>query len=1284
MIRILWILFFTGCAFIGSAQERKNNIYAVVIGISNYESKNIRQLVYSHKDAQLFAQWLQSTSGGNVPGSNIRVLLNEQATIAAIYNALDWLKQQCKEGDDVYIYFSGHGDIETVDNRNKGYLLAYNTPPHNYPNNAVSVEQLNEDANYLTLQKKARVVIITDACHSGKLAGDFFKGKQWVAQQLQQVLNNEIRLASCAADEEAAEGEFWDGGRGVFSYYLLRGLYGQADIVKDKQITFDELQQYINTSFKADEYLQLLNHKQAPVTDGNPLLVMARVDSSSVQQNQPQQKLIPAAVEPIDAFFNHALTYPFENFIAFGSLPPLTENTFASYIIEQCIVQDSIDNTTTDASGKKSIYLSAYSDTLELLKKQLLTDASLRKQFNEKFVELVQTNAQAMINAYLNGEESELEKRQYYYSGSRNYNDFLPMIKLALTLIPSNHHLTQVLQINLHYLSGVLARLQMATSKKTDSLVKAAFQHQYKTLELEPYAAYVHNELANLYVHRKIFDSAQYHFDMASALASTWAIPWSNQIRMNLMLKNNKKATMALHKADSLQPNLSYVYMNAGILMERKQQLLEAISYYERAAKLNPVHFLPFERLGYLYLQTGSYENANACFIKAASLKNDFAINDNYFRYGVELGGFPPVEPSAFLGSCFDKSNLVQNNQHPFVLLLRTIASKKAISSDSFTHHLQFIIREQPAAPLAHHYLGKTLVESGKFKEAIPVLKEAMTNYVPDSLLLKRFTGVFANEAFETCLVQLLPYLNYDVREDFYLLALAYEQLHLMEDAIAVYEKAARIENEKLKNQAIFKDYEKNFELEKQKHEQAGEDDYVPMDEMLLLYEMPVKPSSVILQMKLYEQLQNYEKAEAVLLQQVALSRKAGDLRRRSFKQVPGTDKLTGIAINFFWIKANRDLEITVHDFYTRMMQLQPRNFYWKQQAASFLYHRLELAYSQLPQELYASFTADFSNHAYPWGTSDEIYKAQQAYWPLPGLKDTIVIETPAFLPVQTALNYAVQAQVLSPNTAPDVETAVLFADLNNWLGIDTASKRWYEYALRLVPKDSAIRNRLVQLLLYTGNYTEARHHLDTLQLQQHITAAGRQVLIFFHTAAGNYTRAVSLIRESVSASVSDRCHKLLQEANVLLLQKKYITVINLLEKQFPQMRLQGREDEEATELQQLLAIRFYVLARCYALLKQDAQAVNYLKKAMANGFANYHVIINDAAWATIKRGNNKKLFQEAAANAKQRTNEGDTIPVDITPLNYRIPGEANYADYLQDLYRSLKIGTARPRFSLF
>lgn len=107
------------CAGTVVGQNKTTKTYAVVIGIASYENKNIRQLVYSDKDAQLFAQWLQSSSGGNVPLSNIRILLNEQATIAAIYNALDWLKEQCNEGDEVYFYFSGHGDVETVDQKTK-------------------------------------------------------------------------------------------------------------------------------------------------------------------------------------------------------------------------------------------------------------------------------------------------------------------------------------------------------------------------------------------------------------------------------------------------------------------------------------------------------------------------------------------------------------------------------------------------------------------------------------------------------------------------------------------------------------------------------------------------------------------------------------------------------------------------------------------------------------------------------------------------------------------------------------------------------------------------------------------------------------------------------------------------------------------------------------------------------------------------------------------------------------------------------------------------------------
>ncbi len=67
--------------------------------------------------------------------------------------------------------------------------------------------------------------MITDACHSGKMAGDFYKGRQLTAANLQLVLNNQVRLASCEANQQAAERPGWGAGRGVFptiSYWACK------------------------------------------------------------------------------------------------------------------------------------------------------------------------------------------------------------------------------------------------------------------------------------------------------------------------------------------------------------------------------------------------------------------------------------------------------------------------------------------------------------------------------------------------------------------------------------------------------------------------------------------------------------------------------------------------------------------------------------------------------------------------------------------------------------------------------------------------------------------------------------------------------------------------------------------------------------------------------------------------------------------------------------------------------------------------------------------------------
>ena len=149
----------------------KRNSYAVVIGISRYASKGIPKLKYANKDARVFADYLLSKSGGSVPKENIRLLTDSNATTAAVYDAMSWLRESCRENDLVYFYFAGHGDMESETIYKLGFLLTFNTPRTNYINNAIRIEDLNNFANTVSVENKANVVLITDACHSGQLAG---------------------------------------------------------------------------------------------------------------------------------------------------------------------------------------------------------------------------------------------------------------------------------------------------------------------------------------------------------------------------------------------------------------------------------------------------------------------------------------------------------------------------------------------------------------------------------------------------------------------------------------------------------------------------------------------------------------------------------------------------------------------------------------------------------------------------------------------------------------------------------------------------------------------------------------------------------------------------------------------------------------------------------------------------------------------------------------------------------------------------------------------------------
>lgn len=269
---------------------------AVVIGISDYQHPNIPDLQFAHRDAEAFAGWLSSGAGSAGAGASVQTLLNEQATTGQIVAALDGLISASKAGDVAIIYFSGHGDVERVTKFQRGYWLTYDSPPAAYAAGAFSLVFLQDIITTLA-EAGVQVVVISDACRAGKLAGSEFGGAQATTAALSQQFANEIKILSCQPNEFSLEGLQWGGGRGCFSYHLLDALYGMADANADGAVNLLELGRYLEDRVPAET----APHPQIPMALGNRSALLATVDAETLAQWQKQKTGDALAFHKIDS-----------------------------------------------------------------------------------------------------------------------------------------------------------------------------------------------------------------------------------------------------------------------------------------------------------------------------------------------------------------------------------------------------------------------------------------------------------------------------------------------------------------------------------------------------------------------------------------------------------------------------------------------------------------------------------------------------------------------------------------------------------------------------------------------------------------------------------------------------------------------------------------------------------------------------------------------------------------------------------------------------------------------
>lgn len=215
--------------------------FAVVIGIDKYRDI-AAGADYAERDARTMMLYLRDYLG--FPEQNIKLLTGDRASRSDFAKVLElWLPLQVTNESKVFVYYSGHGAPDPASQQ--AYLLPYDGDPKALELTAYPTKRLYEKLSALPAKE---VVVALDSCFSG--AG----GRSVIAQGARPLMSHiqtgavdprkNLTVFTAASGEEIT-GTFEPQKHGLFTYYFLRGLRGEADANGDGTVDVAEEYSYL-------------------------------------------------------------------------------------------------------------------------------------------------------------------------------------------------------------------------------------------------------------------------------------------------------------------------------------------------------------------------------------------------------------------------------------------------------------------------------------------------------------------------------------------------------------------------------------------------------------------------------------------------------------------------------------------------------------------------------------------------------------------------------------------------------------------------------------------------------------------------------------------------------------------------------------------------------------------------------------------------------------------------------------------------------------------------------
>ena len=234
-----------------SMPEELPRLFAVTVGVGDYNDEQLPKLKYTTKDAQDFARVLMTKK--NLPYQEVQVktICDQEATREDFYEALEWLKQEASPTDVCIFFYAGHG---FRDEKDRFYFMPYGGTTNKLYNCFSS-----NDFRVATEDINSKLIVFVDACYSGALmGGNRSAAGSHFMEQLRRTKNGMVMYASSASDTKSKENEEWK--NGAFTKSLVEAFNGAARNPEDEGLSTQQLDQYLYKQVR-----KLTDYKQTPI-----------------------------------------------------------------------------------------------------------------------------------------------------------------------------------------------------------------------------------------------------------------------------------------------------------------------------------------------------------------------------------------------------------------------------------------------------------------------------------------------------------------------------------------------------------------------------------------------------------------------------------------------------------------------------------------------------------------------------------------------------------------------------------------------------------------------------------------------------------------------------------------------------------------------------------------------------------------------------------------------------------------------------------------------------------